>query len=88
MRAASAAAASFTQTISSVTYSQPVNVPKPQRYPGTTGLKSAARLFAVIAHVNTGFDMFADHIGGCDLYLTSPSGGIDWLAGFLADQQV
>ncbi len=56
--------------------------------PGNTGLKSDARLFAVIAHVNTGFDLFADHMGGCDLHLTSPLGGIDWLAGFLADQQV
>ena len=56
--------------------------------PGNTGLKSDARLFAVIAHVNTSFDLFADHMDGCALHLTSPPGGIDWLAGFLADQQV
>ena len=55
---------------------------------GEHSLKSGARLFAVIAHVNTGFDLFADHMVGCDLHLTSPPGGIDWLAGFLADQQV
>jgi len=30
MRAPSAAAASFTQTISSATYSRPANLPKPQ----------------------------------------------------------
>jgi hypothetical protein len=87
MRAASAAAASFTQTISSVTYSQPVNVPKPQRHRGTQVSNPTCYCFAVIAHVNTGFDLFADHMGG-DFHLTSPPGGIDWLAGFLADQQV
>ena len=49
--------------------------------PGNIGLKSDARLFAVIAHVNTGCNLFADHMGGCDLYLTSERGGIDCLAG-------
>ena len=53
-------------TISSVTYSQPVNAPKPQRHRGT-GLKSDARLFAFV-----GLDLCADHMGGCDLHLTSP----------------
>ena len=52
------------------------------------GLKSDARLFPIVAHVNTGFDLFADHLRGCRLHLTGQLGGIDRLAGFLADQQV
>ena len=36
MRAPSAAAASFTQTTSSATYSRPANVPKPQSVPAIT----------------------------------------------------
>ena len=56
--------------------------------PRNIGLKSDARLFPVIAHVNTGFDLFADHMRGCGLHLAGQLGGIDRLAGFLADQQV
>ena len=39
------------------------------------GLKSNARLFAVVAHVNTGFDLFADHMRGCRLHLAGERGG-------------
>ena len=56
--------------------------------PRNIGLKSDARLFPIVAHVNTGFDLFADHMRGCRLHLTGQLGGIDRLAGFLADQQV
>src|SRR6185312_17278192 len=40
MRAPSAAAASFTQTISSATHSRPAKVPKPQSVPATTRSRS------------------------------------------------
>ena len=56
--------------------------------PGNIGLKSDARLFPVIAHVNTGFDLFADHMRGCGFHLTCQLGGIDRLAGFLTNQQL
>jgi hypothetical protein len=45
-------------------------------------------LFPVVAHVDTGFDLLADHMRGCRLHLTGQFGGIDRLAGFLADQQI
>jgi hypothetical protein len=52
------------------------------------GLKSDAGLFPIVAHVDTGFNLFADHMRGCDFDLAGELGGIDCLTGFLADQQI
>jgi hypothetical protein len=45
-------------------------------------------LFPVVAHVNTGFGLFADHMRSCDLHVTSQLGVIDRLASFLTNQQI
>src|ERR1700730_19411033 len=50
-------------------------------------MKSDARLFPVIPHVNTGFDLFVDHMRGRNFYLTGQLGRIDRLAGLPANQQ-
>jgi hypothetical protein len=45
-------------------------------------------LLAVVAHVHTGFDLLCDHMRGCFFNRAGQLGGVDRLAGFLADQQV
>src|SRR6185312_3532099 len=55
---------------------------------GDIGLKSDARLFAVIAYVNAGFDLFGDDMRGCGFHFTGQLRGVDRFTGFLADQQL